>query len=279
MSQWFKENWQNVLTVAGLVVGILGLIGLYFGYKGWKRKKLTYLIRSNNYLSGLEHAVPDVEVKFAGYGSPIKALTITKIGFWNGGNDTIKKQEIVKGDPLAIRAKEGVVILATTIVAAVNQLNMVECTVTRDRSQADITFDYLDPNQGAIVQVFHTVTSDNDLKLVGTIMGPVPIKRLTYTPPPANIPPWAIVVLLAIGWIIWLLLVTGVVERTPPPAPHLDGQGQELISVEALGIGFCIITVLVLLVLYLIRIPKPFVKITRDKQLEPIQIRRKTEGT
>jgi hypothetical protein len=82
MLEWWAANWEKVIAIIGTLAGV---IGCYFGLKGWKRKKPTYLIRSNNIYSGLEHAIPDVEVTFRGYGQPIQALTVTKIAFWNNG--------------------------------------------------------------------------------------------------------------------------------------------------------------------------------------------------
>src|SRR4051794_13301380 len=98
MAEWWAAHWDRVLTIAGFVLGVIGLIGIYFSYMGWKRKKPYYLIRSTNIFTGIDHMVPNVEVKFPGYGPTIKALTVTKIALWNAGSETIKKADIVKGD-------------------------------------------------------------------------------------------------------------------------------------------------------------------------------------
>jgi hypothetical protein len=65
MAEWWTTNWRNIIGVTGTV---MAAIGVYLSFKGWKRKRPTYVIRSNNIFCGLEHTVPDVEVKFAGYG-------------------------------------------------------------------------------------------------------------------------------------------------------------------------------------------------------------------
>lgn len=61
MTKWWVTNWGNVIGVVGIV---LSVFGLYLGFKGWKRKRPTYVIRSSNIFTGLEHTIPDVEVKF-----------------------------------------------------------------------------------------------------------------------------------------------------------------------------------------------------------------------
>src|SRR6185295_17242605 len=100
MAGWWAANWEKMAAIIGVLIGV---IGIYLAFVGWKRKKLMYAMGSNSIFSGLEHTVPDVEVKFAGYGQPITALTVTKIAIWNAGNETIKKQDVVKDDPIVIR--------------------------------------------------------------------------------------------------------------------------------------------------------------------------------
>lgn len=53
MFMWWIENWEKIIAAVGFVVGV---IGVYFGLKGWKRKTPCYVIRSNNLFSGLEHS-------------------------------------------------------------------------------------------------------------------------------------------------------------------------------------------------------------------------------
>src|ERR1022692_2742441 len=104
--EWWTNNWGNVAGVIGVLLAVLGV---YLTVKSWKRKIPTYVIRSNNVFKGLDGTIPDVEVKFAGYGQPVTSITITKIGFWNAGNETIKKNEVVKDDPITIHARRACV--------------------------------------------------------------------------------------------------------------------------------------------------------------------------
>jgi hypothetical protein len=258
MREWFTANWERVIAIAGFLVGA---IGLYFGIKGWKRKKAIYLICSNNIFSGLEHTIPDVEVKFSGYGQPIKALTVTKIAFWNAGTETLKKQDVVKEDPITIRAKEGIVFLSASVIEAVSPLNKIDCKVNQERSLVTITFEYLDHNQGANIQVFHTGTSNADITLRGTIMGASPIRRKvrgssTKAPPPI----WMGLLLLCGLWSGWGLVAFGVLsERLKTGQPEVP-----TISVQAAGLGLLGLTVFMGIVFYLFHIPKPFTKVLRQ---------------
>jgi hypothetical protein len=169
MVQWFTDNWFAVVSL--VIAAILACVGLYFGWHGWKRKWLVYHLRGNNIFRGLQHTVPDVEVKFAGYGPTIAALTVSKITFWNAGNETINKSDIVKDDQLRVQVFGDALIMSVRVVGCTSTLNEIECTVTRERTSATITFNYLDHNQGAVIQVFHTGPVTHSVQLRGTIKG------------------------------------------------------------------------------------------------------------
>jgi len=183
MAECWVTNWGNVIGVVGIV---LTVIGLYLSFKGWKRKRPTYVIRSNNIFTGLEHTIPDLEVRFPGYGSPVKALTVTKVAFWNAGTETINRQDVVKDNPLSLRAKSGVVILSVSILERTMTFNKLECGLNRERTEATITFDYLDHNDGALIQIFHSGTGNDDIQLEGTIKGARSIQRRSIGMPPSR---------------------------------------------------------------------------------------------
>jgi hypothetical protein len=259
MLKWWTENWEKVFAIVGTLAGV---IGVYFGFKGWKRKKPTYLIRSNNIFSGLEHTIPDVEVKFSGYGQPIKALTVTKIAFWNAGTETLKKQDVVKDDPITIRGKEGVVFLSASVVETVSPLNKIDCKLKQDRSLVTITFEYLDHNQGANFQVFHTGTSNADITFQGTIMGASPIRRKLRgngsATPPSMWLNWTPIFVL---WLLWVLIALGIISTSPEP---VRPDALETISLETAGVALLVLTVGWGVFLYLFHIPKPFSNIFRQ---------------
>jgi hypothetical protein len=256
MGEWWAAHWERVITIVGVVLGLLGLIGIYFSYKGWKRKKPYYVILSANIFTGIDHMVPNVEVKFPGYGPMIKALTVTKIAFWNAGSDTIKKADIVKGDPLTVRATTGVVFLSAAVVECVNSLNKVDCTVSKDHSEVDITFDYLDQNEGALIQFFHTGAGNADIRLHGTVMGSSPIKRMELTSVPGKNQRqptlWMLMTALVVGWGGWIFLATGLLKPKPQ---------DEVIPFWVLGIGLLVTTLLWGIALWYWHIPKPLSKI------------------
>src|SRR4051794_35181729 len=41
MLEWWSANWERVVTVIGVAIGV---IGIYLALRGWKRKKPTCII-------------------------------------------------------------------------------------------------------------------------------------------------------------------------------------------------------------------------------------------
>ncbi len=264
MADWWLQNWEKVLTVVSCA---FGFVGVHLALKGWKRKKPTYLVHSNNIFSGLEHTVPDVEVKFPGYGQPIKALTVSKIGFWNAGTDAIRKHDVVKEDPITIRGKEGVVFLSASIIEAVAPLNKINCRVNHDRSLVAVSFEYLDRNQGANIQVFHTGTKNSDLTMHGTIMGTSGVRRVRRGNDPKPPPPWWFAALpLSVLWLLWLLAAFGAVTLNPPQVevPPPTAIPFSVVTYSLLGL-----TAVICFVMYFFHIPRPFSHIYRTPAPSP----------
>ncbi|MEX2310494.1 MAG: hypothetical protein WD738_23200 [Pirellulales bacterium] len=257
MVQWWAANWEKVIAVVGTLAGV---IGVYFGFKGWKRKKPTYLIYSNNIFSGLEHTVPDVEVKFRGYGQQIKALTVTKIAFWNAGTETIRRQDVVKDDPITIQAKDGIVFLSAGVIESVSPLNKIDCKVNQDRSVVTITFEYLDRGQGANIQIFHTGSASDDITVEGTIIGALPLRRVRRD---SRQPPlWPGVVGVCILWLLWGLLA--IAEKFSIGLESGQPALRQPLTLETAGIIVLILTGVIGVIVYLSYIPMPFSKVLRQ---------------
>jgi hypothetical protein len=263
MGDWWTDNWFNVV---GVISAIVTILGGYFSLKGWKRKKPTYVIRSNNIFSGLTHTIPDVEVKFAGYGPPLPALTVTKVAFWNAGNETVNKGDIVKTNPLRLLAKPPVVILAVSVLERTTPHNQFDHALKKDRTEASLTFEYLDHNEGALLQVFHTGTGNEDIQIEGTIKGVPRMRGLPVKSPPfsRHRPRWIVIPALVLPWMCMGILLYMILN--PPLLPGgADGVNVFLfIPWSLLLVMVSMITGVTGYILYITNPPKPLSKIHWD---------------
>src|SRR6266498_2492258 len=162
---------MNIDTILGITGTILGVLGLIFGYifyrKSLRVKEPYYSIWSNNLIQDSIANMSGLEVIYKGH--KVDNLTVSKVLFWNDGYDTIESEDIVSTDPLRIDSVSQ--ILDGTVIKANNPSNQIIATVAANGASVHIAFDYLDKNDGAIIQVVHTGKSSSDLTLKGKLKG------------------------------------------------------------------------------------------------------------
>lgn len=161
----------------GLIITILSFIGMiYFYFKGRKVKLAFYYTRSINVVEDLGKFE---SLKMFYSDKQIENFTITKLVFWNGGSDTIDSQDISSAEPLILRPIESSEILNANIIHVKNSASQFSLDTPDDNSYVKLKFDYLDPGDGAIIQIVHTGTSGEDIEVSGKIKGVgAPVSKL-----------------------------------------------------------------------------------------------------
>lgn len=159
----------NVFTqILSLSIGIIGLfLAILFYLKGKKNKKPIFSIRSYNLVNELSGEIPQLEVLYSG--NKISNLTISKIAFWNDGNETITNQDIAPADPIKILTDDKIEIFEAEILEKIDANNFE--LIDLDNKSKIISFDFLAHNEGAIFKVIHSGKSSKDISIVGTIIG------------------------------------------------------------------------------------------------------------
>lgn len=100
-----SSNWLNSLVtnpwfgITSFIIGVLGVIlTIIFYFKSKKFKRPCYAIRSLGVVEDITNKSKSLEIYYAG--QKIERLTITRIAFWNAGNETIDKRDIAPADPI-----------------------------------------------------------------------------------------------------------------------------------------------------------------------------------
>ena len=113
-------------------------------------------------------------------GNPIDTLTVTKYAIWNSGNKMIEASDIVPSEPLRIHTNDEAKILSAKVTDVVNPSNMLTITENPEFDNAVvISFDYLSPNEGAVIQILHTGSTSHSLSFDYQIKGGKPLKKRT----------------------------------------------------------------------------------------------------
>jgi hypothetical protein len=155
--------------LAGLCLAVVTLaVGIYYGRRSVKEKRPVFFATSVNLVQDVTNRVDGVEVTYRG--QPVTTLTVTKVGFWNAGRETINKEDVSDNDPLRIELAEGVV-RDTTILATTSPTVSPEVSGSAESPVVALTFDFLDRKQGMLIQLMHTGPETVEVALKGSIRG------------------------------------------------------------------------------------------------------------
>jgi hypothetical protein len=161
---------DTVLGIVGTILGILGLItGYVFYRKSLRVKEPCWAIRSNNLIQDNISQMSGLEIEYKGH--EVQTLTVSKVLFWNKGFETINRDDIVAANPLRIKCSDDVQLLDTKILSENTPSNRFSIEIDDTKSFGNMTFDYMDKDDGVIIQIIHTGTSSSDIAIVGNIKG------------------------------------------------------------------------------------------------------------
>jgi hypothetical protein len=173
-----RQPFMSIDTIIGIVGGaIVGLIITHVYYRIQKRRReLCWSLDSTNLIKGYSSLFEKLEIQYGG--EKIENLTVSKIAFWNSGNETIDRQAVAI--PLYIYApREGTKILDAKVIktATIGNRFTAKIVDVENEPMVFFDFDYLDGGQGAVIQVIHTGVSVAPLMLGGEVKG---VKEIEY---------------------------------------------------------------------------------------------------
>ena len=167
MSNPYAQALLGLCTIGAL------LFAIYVWIKG-KRKKEISVYRSCYELVNFGRSNLNA-VKLLYKGHEISDLAITKFAIWNSGNEVINWSDVVEKRPLEIKSKEEHTdILDVNIITESEDTNSFEIAA-HEMHCMGIKFDYIEPNDGVVVQVLHTGSTDH-VNVDGKIKGGKEIK-------------------------------------------------------------------------------------------------------
>lgn len=161
----------NVLNLLnqGWLGTLLGLLGLGFGIYQLRRRttgKLVYQGRGVRLIGHSSTLPPDVQVVYKG--DVVPRLSSRRIIIWNDGRSPIRGNDISSSDPLRFAFEEGAVILDADIVKRTRDAN--DLRIEKNDNELCIAFDFLNPGDGAVIEILHT-GARTYAEALGTIVG------------------------------------------------------------------------------------------------------------
>jgi hypothetical protein len=160
---------SNPIGTGELVIGVTGIVlATFFYYRGRKGKKPRYEITSYNIIRDFEAESFPLEILYSG--QRVENVTVSKVAFWNAGEETLNEADVASADPLTFQVTSGCKILDAKIISTKNESNKMGLEKLGE-SCYRLKFEFMDKDEGAVVQLVHTGKSSDDVCVCGTIKG------------------------------------------------------------------------------------------------------------
>ena len=174
--EWWKQifdaGWVgSTISLVGLLLGLLSLITAIVIYRAARvGGRLVYQRQGLNIISEGPHELPpEVEILFKG--RPVPRLTKTLLVLWNSGTALIRGSDVVSESPIQFVFSDSSEILRLRILKVTRpQIKFDTRLQTEGRNIAVCQFDYLDPGDGAVLEILHT-GEERHPRVSGTIRG------------------------------------------------------------------------------------------------------------
>lgn len=144
----------------GSLIGILGLTGLVITYFLYRASRISprpvYKYQALRLIGGSKQELPeDITILFRD--KKVQRLTKTHIILWNSGKTTLNGENIVADDPLRLEFSEDSEVLSARVLNFTRQANKLTVnTHPHYKNQVICSFDYLEANDGAVIEILHT---------------------------------------------------------------------------------------------------------------------------
>ena len=165
MNFFAGDPYMNILF---LIISICSIVlAFVFYYRSKKIKAPVYNLTTTNLIHSNISTIKNVEIRYKG--NLLKNLSLTKIAFWNSGQEPIRREDLVSSKPLTISMPEEGIIYGFEIEFenAINNLNIIK----RDDNSILFDFDFLDFRDGFVLSVYHSNISNKNIVMHGKIIG------------------------------------------------------------------------------------------------------------
>lgn len=158
-------------SALGTVIGIIGLIAAILIYVLTRK---VYKISSCHEFSNLinkNHSKLPQQISVMYDNSPVENVSSSEFVIWNSGNSVITKSALATKEPLRIEFSEKIQLLRYQIVVSNNSINNIELKTDNEYPNSIlISFDFIEKNEGARIEVLHT-GNKSDIREKGKLIG------------------------------------------------------------------------------------------------------------
>ena len=169
--KYLKDLWVTysyLINLLGIVIPIA--LSLFFYLRSKPLRLITYAIRTFPVITDRSKKIDGLQTTISGKSSHI--LTATRMAIWNAGNLTIDSGDIPKSDPIRVCFCANVDVFYMKILEQTNKANQIRLRELIEYPNSyQIEFDYLDPSDGALLDIVHSGDVLQEFNLRGSIKG------------------------------------------------------------------------------------------------------------
>lgn len=166
-----RTYWETILGIgAGL------LVALWFYLKSRKVRRPYFAARDSNLVKDLSSKFEGLKVMFGS--QEVRNFTSSRVVFWNGGRETINREDVVNADPVVMQFSPEARPLAFKVIHQSYAPNQLSAHLDTERNRVRIEFEYLDHYDGGVIQVLHSGrATGHDYEFRGSVKGHGPVRQ------------------------------------------------------------------------------------------------------
>lgn len=164
--------------IAWTILALLAIVSFIYAivcqHKNKEKKEFSYCLKFNNLIQQKKSDFDKLLITYNG--QMVEDLCVSRFTVWNSGNRTLNSTDIVDSKELTISVSDNCKILDTDLIYCSEETNKFSLKVV-DESTVKLFFEYVDVNDGLVVQIIHT-GSDDDIRIDCKIKGGNQIKNI-----------------------------------------------------------------------------------------------------
>ena len=157
------------LNLFSIVLAVLGIfLACYFYFQGKEYPLLNFYENPAKATLINIGEVSNIKISVEGHGD-VKQLTASQIAIWNSGSKSIKRSNVL--EPFILYLPDGIDIIDATIKKTSRDIINFKVEPDFNKDIILISWDILEKDDGAIIQVLHTGNITSETMIGGIIEG------------------------------------------------------------------------------------------------------------
>ena len=163
----------------GLLVGLVGIaVGLYFGLISRRRRKLLFSVNPVRTKVVTSGQATDLKVLYRDESLGDIDITAVQLAIWNAGYESIKKGHVRKEIVVTTNPQVRILEASVRTGSPDTGFNLLDSTDSKAKGRVPVSWEILEKNEGASIQLLYLGTPEVDISVEGLIEGQGHAKRI-----------------------------------------------------------------------------------------------------